>query len=88
MAVLKLPSVLFESYGHGKAAGHFTVRLRFRRACADGYPRKQVGDILGDNGIEHLAGGGHAEFGEFKQKGTRLEKPLFNIIAYRSYPGR
>ena len=43
---------IFQADGHGKAAGHFAMRLRFRRARADGRPGNQVGDVLRHNRVE------------------------------------
>lgn len=51
---------VLEADGEGQAGGELAVQLRFRGAGADGTNRNKIGEELGGDCVEHLAGDGHA----------------------------
>jgi len=72
---------VFESDGHGEAAGHFAVGLGLGGAGADGGPGDKIGDVLGDDGIEELGSGGQAHAGDFEQEGTGAAQAGFYVVS-------
>ena len=58
---------VFETNGHGEAAGHFPVRLRLRGARPDGGPTHDIGKILRDDRVEELGRGGKSERSDIAQ---------------------
>jgi hypothetical protein len=72
---------VLETNWHGKATGHFTVRLRFRCAGTNGSPAYEVTDVLRDNGVEKFSRGGHALFIDGKEKATGGANAVLDIVA-------
>jgi len=63
--------VVFQTDWHGKAAGHFAVRLRFRRARANRHPRDQVRDVLRHDGVQKFRRRRQPHVGDAKQQSPR-----------------
>lgn len=55
---------VLEADGEGQARGQLAVQLGFGGAGANGTDGDAVGEELGGDGVEHLAGNGHAVVGQ------------------------
>ena len=71
---------VLQTDGHGQAAGHFAVRLRFRRARANGRPGDEVGDVLRHDGIEKFRGRRQTHADDFEQQPARDLQPGFDVL--------
>lgn len=70
---------VLEADGEGDAAGQLAVDLRFGRARADGAPADQVGQVVGRDRIEHLAGGRQAQLDDLGQQAAGALQALVHV---------
>ena len=73
---------VFEADREGEARGEFAVELRFGGAGADCAERDQVGQELRRDGVEHLAGDGHAQAGEVGVHLSRYLEALVDFVRF------
>ena len=72
---------VFEADGEGEARSEFAVELGLGGAGADGAEAEQVGDVLGRNGVEHLARQRHADGGETGEKLSSCAQAFVDVEA-------
>ena len=72
--------VVLQTDRHGKAAGHFAMRLRFRRARANRRPRDQVGDVLRHDGVQKFRRRRQPHAGDFQQQPPRNFQARFDVL--------
>ena len=70
---------VLESDGEGDAARKLTVQLRLGRACANGAPGDEVGDVLRRDGVEQLGADGDAEVREVAEQLARDAQALVDF---------
>lgn len=73
-------SAVLESDGEAQTRGEFTVQLGLGGAGTDGAQRDEIGQVLGRNGVEHLARDGHAHAGEIGVELTRNAQTFVDVV--------
>jgi len=72
---------VLEPHWHTKTAGHLAVSLAFGGAGADGSPTDQVGQILGDDGVEELRPCVNTHVRQFQEQTASPPETGFNVVA-------
>lgn len=72
---------VLEADGEGETGCQLAVDLRFSSACADGAHGETVGQELRRDGVQHLAGDGHALVGEVDEELARGPQALVDLEA-------
>lgn len=70
---------VLEAHGERQAADQLAVQLRLRCARAHGADRQQIRQVLRRNGVEHLAGDGHAHLGQLDKHAPRDLEALVDL---------
>lgn len=70
---------VLEPHGKAEPAGELPVDLALGGARADGADAEQVGEELRGDGVEHLAGEGHAGGGEVDEEAARRAQALVDV---------
>ena len=66
--------------GEGQAGGQLAVKLGLGGAGTDGTEGDQVGEVLGGDGVEHLAGDGEAGAGQVDVQLARHAQTLVDVV--------
>ena len=72
---------VLESDGEGQTGGKLTVDLGLGGACTNSTDRQTVGQELGGDCVEHLAGNGHALVGQIDEQLARYAETLVDLEA-------
>lgn len=70
---------VLEADGEGQTAGELAVQLALCSAGANGADADEVGEELRGDGVEHLAGDGHAGGGEVAEEGAADAQALVDL---------
>ena len=70
---------VLEAHRARQPRGQFPVHLRLRRACANGSPRNQVGNVLRRDHVEKLGARRHAHRVDVQQQPARHPQPLVDV---------